>query len=85
LNRQVKRFELNHYYGGLNMIWLVTRGVWTTSVSMREYLSFGAKYPFKSGLLVRPKIFLKYIVIRLRLGPYFNHSKLRTTEKKTRL
>ncbi|MEJ7826670.1 MAG: hypothetical protein WKF91_00685, partial [Segetibacter sp.] len=72
LNKQIKKFELNHYYSGLNITWRVTRGAWTTTVSMNEYLNFGAKYPFKIDLLFRPFFLFKYILIRLKLGPYFS-------------
>jgi hypothetical protein len=82
LNRQLKKFELQLYYAGLNMTWLVTRGVWATTVSMNEYLDFGSKYPFRPGLLLRPRIFLKYVLIRLRLGTYFNFTKHSNIEKK---
>lgn len=70
LKKQLKKFEVQLYYAGLDMTWRVTRGIWTTNVSMKDYLDFGAKYPFGSGLLLRPKIFLRYVLIRLRLAPY---------------
>ncbi len=76
LDKQIKKFELNHYYSGLNITWRVTRGVWTTTVSMNEYLDFGSKYPFKIDLLLRPFFLFKYTLIRLKLGPYFSKFKI---------
>jgi glycosyltransferase involved in cell wall biosynthesis len=75
LNKQVKKFDSHLYYSGLDMTWHVTRGVWPTTVSMKNYLDFGAQYPFMFGLLLRPHILLKYILIRLRLAPYLHHKK----------
>lgn len=73
LRKQIKKFELDMYLGGISLTLFVTSGIWSTNVPLNEYFDFGAKYPFRVHLFLKPKICLMYVIIKLKLGHYFNH------------
>jgi glycosyltransferase involved in cell wall biosynthesis len=75
LNKQLNRFETELYFGGLDMTWRVTTGKWLTRVPIKEYIDFGATYPFRSSLFKKPLSLIKYFVVRFKLGPFFMNNK----------
>ncbi len=68
LHRVVEKFEMDMYLGGIQTTLLVTSGKMSTLLPMKEYMDFGAKYPFEWYLLWKPVWLLKYLIIKKRAG-----------------
>ena len=69
--KEIKRFGDNMYLGGIHLTLLITAGVLYTSLPLKSYEDFGARYPFRKTLLLRPGGMLKYVIMKLRLGKSF--------------
>ena len=78
----IKQFANNMYLSGISLTLEIASGVLGSSLPLKEYTDFGAKYPFRRYLWVKPLWLMKYIILKLNLSNSFRF--LFETEKRVK-